>query len=573
MVTRPHGTLRLTKAGFVIEASPHVTMRLRRWFPRVVLKAGAIIIKHTPEVARDLEWFLDRFPLEVSKDAAKAIHDMSADYKERDLFARGILNGDLAPRVFSLTKPARDYQARAAELALKTGGLLLADELGLGKTLCAICIALEPKARPFLFVTLTALPRQMQSKFAEFAPELRTKILLGTTPYNLMAGKPPRGSVPGQALLYTEPMPDVIITSYSKLAGWGAYLSEVVRGVCWDEAQELRHEDSERYVAASLIASSASYRIGLTGTPIYNYGDELHSVMECIAPGALGTREEYLREWCNAVDNRGRAVVKDPKALGSHLRDSGLMLRRTRVEVKREIPAVTRIVHEIDTDTDALDNVKDRARELAKIILQKSGLRRGDAFEASQEFSMLLRQATGIAKAPLVSGFLRMLLEGEEKIVVGAWHRACYDIWLKDLEEFKPVMYTGSETPNQKEAAFKSFVEGDARLMFMSLRSGAGLDGLQAACSTCVHAELDWSPAVHDQFEGRIARDGQERPVMSYFPMATSGSDPVVADVLALKKAQLVGIRDPFAEVFATAENTDDRIKRLASAYLEKLGG
>src|SRR5579884_3848269 len=50
----------------------------------------------------------------------------------------------------------------------------------------------------------------------------------------------------------------------------------------------------------------------------------------------------------------------------------------------------------------------------------------------------------------------------------------------------------------------------------MSLRSGAGLDGLQEDCTVGVFGELDWSPEQHRQCIGRLDRDGQTvtpRPV------------------------------------------------------------
>jgi hypothetical protein len=48
----------------------------------------------------------------------------------------------------------------------------------------------------------------------------------------------------------------------------------------------------------------------------------------------------------------------------------------------------------------------------------------------------LLRQATGIAKAPFVADFVRLLVESGEKVLLYGWHREVYSIWrdkLKDL--------------------------------------------------------------------------------------------------------------------------------------------
>ena len=88
------------------------------------------------------------------------------------------------------------------------------------------------------------------------------------------------------------------------------------------------------------------------------------------------------------------------------------------------------------------------------------------------------------------------------------------------------------------EDAFKS---GESKLMLMSLRAGNGIDGLQHVCRTCVFEELDWSPGVIDQNIGRVQRDGQTDPVTAYILVSESGSDPVMTEVLGVKREQLEG--------------------------------
>ena len=113
------------------------------------------------------------------------------------------------------------------------------------------------------------------------------------------------------------------------------------------------------------------------------------------------------------------------------------------------------------------------------------------------------------------------------------------------------------------------FKAGEAKVLIMSLRAGAGIDGLQHVCSTVVFGEIDWSPGVHEQDETRVFRDGQAKPFQAYYPLATDGSDPIIADILGIKRNQIDGLRDPYAAVVEEAP-TDDRIKRLAEAYLTR---
>jgi len=82
---------------------------------------------------------------------------------------------------------------------------------------------------------------------------------------------------------------------------------------------------------------------------------------------------------------------------------------------------------------------------------------------------------------------------------------------------------------------------------------------------------LDWSPGVHEQSTGRIYRDGQPQKVISYFMLSDSGSDPIVSDVLGLKRAQATGIVDPTADVLQQRVDVD-AVKNMARAYLAQHG-
>jgi SNF2 family DNA or RNA helicase len=87
-----------------------------------------------------------------------------------------------------------------------------------------------------------------------------------------------------------------------------------------------------------------------------------------------------------------------------------------------------------------------------------------------------------------------------------------------------------------------------------------------------VFGELDWSPGVHEQCIGRVHRDGQTEKVVAYYLVSDRGSDPVVADVLGLKRAQIEGVRDPDASLIEKLETGGGHARRLAEAYLSKCG-
>lgn len=98
------------------------------------------------------------------------------------------------------------------------------------------------------------------------------------------------------------------------------------------------------------------------------------------------------------------------------------------------------------------------------------------------------------------------------------------------------------------------------------------INSLQEVCKVGVFGEIDWSPGVHTQCIGRYHRDGQDEPSLAYFLLADEGSDPVIADILGLKKGQSDGVLDPDADLLETLALEPGSIKRLATVYLEKLG-
>lgn len=535
---------------------------------------GYVTLTDGIDTMRDLEWFMERFPLEFEPpELAKRLKKGADKHREREAMVETILLRNGEPRDFELAEPARDYQRAAAELALAAGGLLLCDEMGTGKTISAIAMLSEAKTRPALVVCPKALQRQWQRQLKRFAPSLTTHILKVTKPYDLGQVKGPKGKKASEkeqpSLPGVQTFPDVIISTYAKLPGWASTLGKVLETVVYDEIQELRHgEDTDKGRASKHISSKTSFRLGLTGTPIYNYGNEMFNVIQFVRPGSLGERAEFNREWCAGFSER----VDEPKALGQFLRTSGIMLRRTREDVGREMPKISRVFHDIDSDAEVIDNVEEAATALARTVLASgNGTTPAERLQASGELSYLLRQATGMAKAPHVADFVRMIVEGGEPVVLFGWHHAVYEVWRERLADFNPVMVTGQQSDKQKDDAIQAFVRGESKVIIISLRSAPGLDGLQHASCTVVHGELDPAFGVHEQCDFRLDREGQKKPVVSYYLLAPDGSDPILGDMLRRKGEQLVGIRDPDEEFFGKLETDDiERARSLAESFLNR---
>lgn len=566
-----------TSRVWCIQAEPFVNSRLKRVFPRVPQAAAKTInLSTSPENSRELAWFIQRYPMDMSKSDRDLLLELAEQHQAAEQRLADLIAGLIPPSNITLAEPAREYQTFAAQLVVLQGALLLADQLGLGKTVSAIASLVHANAYPAVVVAPAHLTRQWVKQLRRFVPGLNTYLVKKGTPWEKpgvlvnMTGKRRKKS---DAMETKAVLPDVLVITYDMLKGWAEFLAPIAKFAIWDEVQALRHSGSDRYAASVRLAGGVSYRLGLSATPIYGYGAEFYNVLNILRPDALGSYNEFYTEWCTNGGGR-KASIEDPYLFGEYMRREGLMLRRTRKEVGRELPPLTKIVHEIEADEKKLEDLAGNAVELAKIVLSHNQQYKGQKMLAAAEFDVMMRQATGIAKAPYVVEFVKMLLDSGEKVVLFGYHRAVYDIWMEGLKEFNPVMYTGSESGNQKDASVKAFVEGDSQLLIMSVRSGSGADGLQAASCIAVVGELDWSPAIIEQCFGRLDRDGQESPVTGYILVSESGSDPVMMEVLGIKREQIEGVillpeEQTLIERIDVGENT---LARMAREFLIKRG-
>lgn len=562
------GTVALVDGRWIIACEPHIRSRLKRVFPRMPQQAAEqVAISDTPENSRELLWFLARYPMKVN-DMDHLVARSDA-HVEMEMRMADLLEGRAEPTVFEMAKPPRDYQRLPFTMAQARGGLLLADTLGLGKTVSALCGTVVPGHTPTVVVYPAYLPDHWPEKVGEFVPHLRCHTIRNGAVYPLVRGPGDRRRLPD---LWTE-LPDVILITYHKLRSWAEVLGEICRYAIFEEVQQLRNNGSAIYQASKYLANRAKVRMGLSATPIFNYGAEFFWVVDALIPGALGEYDEFVREWCvGDLGNPGKHRLRDPDAFGAYLRREGIMLRRTRKEVGRELPPLSIIPHTIESDTQVLEKLTGDAVALARIIVGHNEQYRGQRMQASAEFDMLMRQATGIAKAPYVAEFVRLLVENGEQVVLFGWHRAVYDIWMEALKDLNPVLYTGSESPAQKRTSKQAFISGQSRVLIMSVRSGAGVDGLQHVCRTAVVGELDWSPAIHEQNVGRIDRDGQEEPTTAFYLLSNEGSDPFIVDVLGLKREQSDGVINPGGPLAERVDTGENQLRALAAEFLKSKG-
>ena len=568
------------QSAFIITAEPCVIEACKRLFPGSASRrvgAGRARIPATQRAMGDLNWLLLRYPLRIETPEAYALHHTRAvEHAQRRERMNELPEVEVPP---SFRGDLLLFQEKALRFLLANDAALLAMDVGLGKTVIALAGIAAARAWPALVVVQTTgagnMLRQWQEQIGVFldlpvgqrtldageeTPKARGKRLA-----HIIHGRKP----------YALPRAPIYLAHYDLLRDWkDALLALDLRVVVWDETQNLRHTKTERYSSASLLSDAAPRRWGLTATPIHNYGDEIWSVMNVIERHCLADKESFTREWCDGYHGR---IVKDPTLLGDYLRREGLMWRARAddPDVALQLPPVRRVVQEVEHDEGVF------ARVLA------SALAHADEYELTKDFvkkgqlvrliDTETRQACGAAKAPYAAAFIDGLLEAGDRVVAYAHHHVVHQTLLSRLHKWQPARITGLETDAEKAESKRRFVEGETPLLILALRGGAGLDGLQKQGNCVVFAELDWSPAIHTQAEGRLRRMGIDQSIdkiLSYYLVADTGIDETIRDALGLKVGQFIGImgdgRETEGDRALAQRDAENHLERVLAALRQR---
>ncbi|MEG0741044.1 MAG: DEAD/DEAH box helicase [Clostridia bacterium] len=526
---RTYGTLSYNQRRkcWVIKGDPCVTELCKRLFPGTNTdRRGEARFAAHRRIVGDLNWLMLRYPLVVRPQDHQRWESALCAAREyvvkRETAFR--MPERVTPSPSTFVGTLTEFQKEGLGFLLRTDRCLLADEMGLGKTVQALALLAETGEYPAIVIAPSHLMRNWENEIARFLrkPEgapLSVHVIKGLKPYEL-------------------PKADIYLMHYLLLRGWKEALPQAaLPTVVFDEIQELRHGGTEKYSAASLLAEGARRVIGLSGTPIYNRGAEIWNVINILDYHFLGDFDSFTREWCYGYGNQ---IVAKPELLGEHLRAEGMMLRRTKQEVLKDLPPKRRLVMPIDSDDATYRRLMQPVGDALKRLKESGDASPSQRALWEMEVERGERQATGIAKAPYVAQFVRALLDAEEKVLLFAHHHEVMDIYQKELHSFSPAFITGRETPAMKERGVERFMAGRTNLCCISLRAASGLNLQRASC--VVFGELDWSPAVHSQAEDRAHRMGQTDSILCYYLVSKGGSDQDMQDALGLKVSQFVGL-------------------------------
>lgn len=508
-----------------------------------------IIIPDSTETVKQLKLIMDRYPLEI----------LSKSTWQRKIVKTYAPKPTLPPVKLKLKRAKTgdqfrgkllNFQKEGLDFLLKSSGnALLADEMGLGKTVQTLSYAAtEKQTFPILVVAPLVTLNNWEREIAKF---LKKKSRNG----RIIESESPSVTIIRTGKSQELPKTDIYIINYELLFKRNDDLSKLgLKTIVCDEVHNLRSKTTQKYKAVKKLAalSSILYRIGLSGTPIYNRGSEIWPIIDIIKPGLLGSFKEFCEYFCY-VNEKGKAIVLENKraSLRNELQKH-VMLRRKKADVLKELKDKVRYKEVIAADTDYY------LEELDK-IWKKVETEQKDAdseFSKSASYHRAIqseRQIAGIAKLPHVINFVKNIMEIEESVVVFCHHKVIHKLLHESLQEFSPVSIIGGQTDSIRQDQIDKFQRGESKLMIAGIRAGnVGINLTRA--KYVIFAELDWSPAIHRQAEDRLHRIGQKNTVFAYYLIGNGTLDDHVANVLVDKSYEIDEIMDESKENY---ENKD----------------
>ena len=518
-----------------------------------------VIIPDSIESIKQIKLIMDRYPLEILSKSAwqrkivKTYTPKPAHPPIKYHLRRAKAGEQFRGKLLNFQKEGLDF------LLKSSGNALLADEMGLGKTVQTLSyVATEKQTFPVLVVAPLVTLNNWEREISKF---MKKKSRNG----RIIESESSTSTIIRTGKSKDLPVTDFYIINYELLYKRLSDLSKLnLKTIVCDEVHNLRSKTTQKYKAVKKLAAlpSLSYRIGLSGTPIFNRGSEIWPIVDILRPGLLGSFKEFCEYFCY-VNDKGKAIVLENKraSLRNELQKH-VMLRRKKSDVLKELKDKVRYKEVIDADTDYYFD------ELGKIWtkLEEEQKNAETAFDKSASYHRAIqseRQIAGVAKLPHVINFVKNIMEIEESVVVFCHHKVIHKLLHESLSEFSPVSIIGGQSDKLRQDQIDKFQRGESKLMIAGLRAGnVGINLTRA--KYVIFAELDWSPAIHRQAEDRLHRIGQKNTVFAYYLIGNGTLDDHVANILVDKSYEIDSIMDETADTY---ENKDKAELILAQIH------
>jgi superfamily II DNA or RNA helicase len=464
------------------------------------------------------------------------------------------------------------YQREGVLFAVKAGRCLLGDDMGLGKTIQAIAAA-ELMAELFhigkvLIISPTSLKYQWKTEIEKFCNRSaqvaeglnhqRRQLYRSDSFYKLINYE----LVTRDLDLIREWSPDLIIL---------------------DEAQRIKNWKTR--TAKTVKELESTFAMVLTGTPIENRIEELHSIMEFVDRHHLGPLYRFVHTH-RVVDAGGKVIgYRNLDKVRNSLKS--IMIRRKKNEVLKQLPA------RIDQNflvpmTPEQQAMHDENREIVaklvakwrryKFLCEADQLRMQIALAymrmAADNTYLIDRTTVHGPKIEELEILLReMVIEGDEKAVI-------FSQWLRMTELIENVLekngigyvhLNGSVPSKNRGGLMKRFKEDPACKVFLSTDAGGVGLNLQSG-SVVINMDIPWNPAVLEQRIGRVHRMGQERTVRVVNFVTRASIEERILELLRFKKSLFAGALDEDgADVVMVGEAGMEKFMQSVEEAVDKL--
>ena len=442
------------------------------------------------------------------------------------------------------------HQIEAVRRVLRhfRGRVLLADEVGLGKTIEACLLLREYLLRALVKRVLILVPPPLVSQWRE---ELQTK-------FHLEFSVPPRTAEADRLDYWAETDRVLCSMSFAK----SGRRADLVKAVPWDlvivdEAHHCKNRSTKNWQLVNALKRRHLFL--LTATPVQNNLLELYNLLTLLEPGHLKTESDFKKHYVR------RGNPRDPKnreRLRSLLGE--VMIRNTRSLVHMDLPPryAQTLMAQPQGDEATLYRLLDsylrrRKAPLGEADKADAGAAEGNGNAAERppltrrQLSALLlasgshpralaqslenvaggdpeaRPVIELARRVARSAKDEKLLEivrqnrGNKLLVFATFRRTLEHLQNLLGEAGVPfVTFSGAESEAEKDAAVEAFC-ARVPVMICSETGGEGRN-LQFA-NTLVNFDLPWNPMRIEQRVGRIHRIGQTREVF-IFNFCTAGS-------------------------------------------------
>lgn len=420
----------------------------------------------------------------------------------------------------NLNATLRDYQLAGLNwlVFLNEYGFsgVLADDMGLGKTIQALAYLLykqqhQQLSEPALVICPTSLVGNWLNEATKFTPTLKVLVLHGADRHK-----------------YFDSLAeyDLLITTYPLIGRDFSYLAEVqFSDLILDEAQTIKNPLAK--MTKSIKQLNAKQRLCLTGTPMENHLGELWSLFDFLMPGFLGSHTTFNRVYRKGIEGEGNQQIQDWLIQ----KTQPFLLRRTKDEVAKELPAKTEIIHKVMLPNDQrtlYESIRITMEAKVRDLLKEKGMARSRI--EFLDALLKLRQACcdprlvklehaqnikGSAKLDFLMDIVPEMIEEGRRILIFSQFAQMLSLIEQSLQEkgVELVKLTG-QTRNRTEVIEK-FQSGDVPVFLISLKAG-GVGLNLTAADTVIHYDPWWNPAVENQATDRAYRIGQEKPVFVY---------------------------------------------------------